>query len=454
MCRYFFTILSTFIFTAIYAQSITGNWKGELNVQGMKLPLVFHIRQEGLTLSSTMDSPAQGARDIKVDTTEWQNGQLSLIVNSIRLRYTGTLAGTDSIAGTFTQTNTSLPLGLTRSKDSTFEYNRPQTPRPKFNYKTEDITIKNQEQGNLLAGTLTTPYSKKDGPVIILITGSGAQDRDETLFGHKPFLVIADHFAKNDIATLRLDDRGVGGSEAGKSGATTADFVTDINSAVNYLSQRGFKNIGLAGHSEGGMIAPMVANKNKKVKFIISMAGPGVAIDTLIRKQLDETLKLAHISEAAANINKMVAYEAYSFNNTYTGNNLQADLENDLMKKFPLTGAMNKAVATQISVPWFSYFLKQDPSVAIQQLKIPVLVLNGSKDSQVDAKQNLDGWKASLEKAGNKNFEIEELPGLNHLFQEAETGAVSEYATIEQTISPTVLKLMTDWIKKTSKKIK
>ncbi|GAB3413795.1 alpha/beta hydrolase family protein [Niabella aquatica] len=454
MLRYLFIALSTVLFLTVYGQSITGHWAGELDIQGAKLPLVLHITQKGTAFTSTMDSPAQGVRGMKVDTTELVNDRLTLVVNNIQLRYVGTMVSGDSIAGIFTQMTTSLPLRLTRTKDSLPVYNRPQTPHPPFSYKIEEIVLRNQDEGNLLAGTLTTPSNKKNFPVVVMITGSGAQDRDGTLFGHKPFLVIADHLANNGIGSLRLDDRNVGGSEAGKDGPTTADFVTDINSAVHYLARRGFKHIGLLGHSEGGMIAPLVANNNKKVQFIISMAGPGVPVDTLMKKQLDVALKLGNVPEAAADINKAIVNEAYSFNNNYTGNHLKTDLEQHLAQKFPLVQDMSKAVAAQVGTSWFSYFAKQNPQIAIEKIKIPVLAINGSLDFQVDALLNLAGWKTSLERAGNKNFEVTELPGLNHLFQQAKTGAASEYATIEETISPTVLQLITGWILKISKQLK
>ena len=446
--RFFITAIMGFLLMHTQAQNVSGTWKGELSIQGMKLPLVFHISQQGGMISATMDSPAQGAKDINVDSAGWVDNRLDLVVSGIGLRYTGKMEGKDSIAGTFTQRNVSLPLGLARSTDSIPKLRRPQTPKPPFDYHIEEVTLKNEQQGNTLAGTLTTPSGTGKFPVVVMITGSGAQDRDETIFGHKPFWVMADYLARHGIASLRLDDRGVGGSSAGKAHPTTADFVTDIDAAVNYLAAKGFQSIGLLGHSEGGLIAPRVANKNKQVQFIISLAGPGVPIDTLMIRQLEASLKLAKIPEAAAAANIAIVTEAYRFNNSYTGNHFKADLEKHLMQQFPLTGELNKAVASQIGMPWFAYFARQNPQTDIQQLKIPVLALNGSLDFQVDAAQNLKGWKSSLEKGGNKQFEIMELPGLNHLFQEAQTGAASEYGTIEQTLSPQVLQIITNWILK------
>ncbi|MFT4092141.1 MAG: alpha/beta fold hydrolase [Niabella sp.] len=454
--KYFFLLLISLSGKYLNAQPITGTWQGTLEAQGFKLPVLFHIKQEGASLISTMDSPAQGAKGIKTDTTVFTNEELKITINIIKAGYMGKLTRTDSIAGTFTQFGNSLPLGLKKSKDSIYKINRPQTPVPPFNYNIEDVTIKNDLQGNTLAGTLTTPFNKKDFPLVIMITGSGSQDRDETIFGHKPFWVIADFFANHGIGVLRMDDRGVGGSEKGKDNTTSADFATDINSAVNFLAKRGYKNIGLAGHSEGGMIAPIAASQNKNIKFVVLMAAPGIPIDELMLIQNSLIGKTSGLSSEQVDQNIARTKDLYQFIKNYTGN----DLKDALRKKATLyfekdtqtTAAQQQAVIEQqvavVSSPWFVYFIKFIPDSYIQKLNIPVLAINGSKDVQVAAKENLEGIKKSLQKAGNKNFEVAELKGLNHLFQEAGTGAVSEYATIEQTIAPDVLVLMKNWILK------
>ncbi|MFT3902410.1 MAG: alpha/beta hydrolase [Niabella sp.] len=455
MYRYLFTALSTILFTIVHAQSITGDWTGNLEMQGMKLPLVLHFTQRGDSLVSTMDSPAQGAKGIPVDNTIFTNNQLSFELKNLRISYKGLMVG-DSISGTFTQGGFDIPLVLKRKDgEDTAIYNRPQTPKPPFNYTIEDVSFINPTEGNTLAGTLTTPSNKKQFPVVVMITGSGAQDRDETLFGHKPFWVIADHLTQNGIGVLRLDDRGVGGSSKGKGGATSADFATDIDAAVNFLLKKGFKNIGLIGHSEGGMIAPMVADRNKNVKFIISMAGPGIPIEELMLLQVEAVNKAVGSSEATTKGNIDLSKSVYSFIKAYKGADLKADLKThvlDCLKKNPGMVPHDKIeeiaenATAQPGSEWFAYFIKAEPQLNIQKLKIPVLALNGNKDIQVLSKQNLAGWKASLEKAGNKNFKIVEMDGLNHLFQEAKTGAPAEYGQIEQTISPQVLDLMTKWI--------
>ncbi|MCF3109716.1 alpha/beta hydrolase [Niabella sp. CC-SYL272] len=448
--KYLFFFLTGLCPAWLFAQSVTGNWQGNLNLpNGILLPLVFHIEQSADSLRSTMDSPAQGAKGIPVGHTHFTNDTLQFEAHSLNIQYTGKLQN-DSITGTFTQSGHAFPLVLKKSKDGNKPfYNRPQEPKPPFAYYSEDLYFKNEEQGNQLAGTLTTPEHKKDCPVVVLITGSGAQDRNEELFGHKPFLVIADYFARHGIGTLRLDDRGIGGSEKGKDGATSADFATDISSAVNYLAARGFRQIGLVGHSEGGMIAPITATKNKKVQFIISMAGPGIPIDSLMLSQLKASFKgLKNVSETDLNTSIRLAQKAYAVAKLYTGIHLKADLTDTLLQHFPQAPDMARAMAQTVSMPWFTYFIKFNPQDYIRQLKIPVLAINGSLDVQVDASENLAGWKTGLEKAGNRRTAIKELEGLNHLFQQAVTGTVAEYAQIEQTMAPEVLELMTGWILK------
>jgi pimeloyl-ACP methyl ester carboxylesterase len=455
MKKIFIFLAGLFSFSVVaFGQNIEGAWSGNLNVQGMKIPLVLHIVQNGDSLSSTMDSPAQGAKGIAIDKTGFTNHQLNFEIKALSVSYEGRLEG-DSIAGIFTQGGANLSLVFKKSPDKKEVLHRPQTPTPPFDYAIEDVSFTNASEGNILAGTLTTPHHKTQFPVAIMITGSGAQDRDETIFGHKPFWVIADHLAKNGIGVLRLDDRGVGGSSAGKANATSADFATDIDAAVNFLVKKGFKNIGLIGHSEGGFIAPMVANKNKNVKFIVSMAGPGIPNDEVMVLQLEAMNKVLGIPDSVMKWNLDFSKSLYGFVKSYTGNNLQSDLKAYVLNYLKtdsgqITSDKTEAFATstvgQVGSEWFQYFLKHDPRPDIEKLKIPVLALNGTKDMQVIAKENLAGWKTALEKAKNKNFKIVSLTGLNHLFQEAKTGAPMEYGEIEQTISPQALDVITSWI--------
>ena len=295
------TILTLLLLSVqlLFAQEITGSWKGDLEVQGMKIPLVLHIKREGEKLISTLDSPKQGALNIPVSKTNYNTDQLVIELPAMGISYSGKVTN-QSISGTFKQGGMELPLVLSKIKGdaAASQLNRPQTPKAPFTYKNEEVTFINPSDKNTLAGTLSEPnnFNKKQ-PILILITGSGKQNRDEELFGHKAFAVIADDFAKKGIATLRLDDRGIGGSSKGSPEDTSFNFSTDINEAVIFLREKGFENIGLIGHSEGGMIAPIVASKNKDVKFLVLMAGPGQPINELLVQQNYLGGKLAGMNE-------------------------------------------------------------------------------------------------------------------------------------------------------------
>lgn len=420
----------------LFAQEITGSWQGELDVPGMKLPLIFHIKKEGEKLISTLDSPKQGATNIPVNTTSYSADQLTLELPALGISYSGKVTN-ESINGTFKQGGMELPLILSK-------LNRPQTPKAPFTYKTEEVTFINSTDKNTLAGTLSEPnnFNKKQ-PILIMITGSGKQNRDEEIFGHKPFAVIADDFAKKGIATLRLDDRGVGGSSKGTPDETSFNYATDINAAVLFLKAKGFENIGLIGHSEGGMIAPIVASTNKDVKFLVLMAGPGQPINELLVQQNYLAGKLAGMSEEALQKSGQINRMIYDFIKNYKGSTFDSDFDkfiNSSSDKLP------DDVKKQVSNAWFRYFIAFNPYEYVSKVKIPVLAINGSLDFQVPAKENLEAIKKSLTKAKNKNFETYEFQGMNHLFQECTTGAMSEYMEIEQTISHKVLDKMSSWI--------
>ena len=452
-------LLTCFLcFSSSFSQEITGSWTGELDIPGNKLPLVFNIKQNGSELITTMDSPMQGAKDIPVTSTTFEKNELEIKANDMGVTYKGTLKN-DKIEGSFMQGQMSLPLILTKMKTGESVLKRPQTPKPPFDYTIEDVTFENPIDNTILAGTLTTPSNKKQFPIVVLISGSGQQNRDSELFGHQSFWVIADDFAKKGIGVLRFDDRGVGGSNGASINMTTQTFATDTNAAVEFLAKRGFQNIGLIGHSEGGIIAPMVASQNKKVKFVVSMAGPGIAIDELMLLQTNALGKLSGVNEDQLKSTEDLNRKLYATVKNYNGNDLQNEVKKILateMKKLPKDQQpseqeMESFIEEQsksITMPWYAFFLKINPDAYWSKLKIPVLALNGTLDMQVISKENLNGIKSSLEKAKNKQFEIVELPNLNHLFQEAKMGSVEEYGKLEQTIAPVVLEKMSAWILK------
>ena len=454
----FITFLATLI---TYGQDITGQWNGVLKVQGMQLRLVFNISKTDTGYSSTMDSPDQGAKGIPVSTTTFENPKINLEVAAARIAYEGELKDNE-IVGIFKQAGQEFPMNLSRKAIEKEVVKRPQEPKEPYPYYTEEVTFQNPKANVSLAGTLTLP--KKEGvfPVVVLISGSGPQDRNEELLGHKPFLVISDYFTKNGIAVLRYDDRGVGQSKGDFESATSEDFATDVESAIAYLKTRkeiNKKKIGLAGHSEGGTIAPMVAAKSKDVNFIVLLAGTGIQGDKLLLLQQEAIAKASGVSEDKIKESAEINTKVVDIINQSTDNQkLKTDLTNLIseslkdLKAEDIPNGMSKddfiaAQVNEISSPWMQFFIKYNPAPTLEKVKCPVLAVNGSKDLQVPAKENLSAIENALKKGGNTHVTIREYPNLNHLFQECKTGAPTEYAQIEQTFSPLALDLITKWIK-------
>lgn len=339
--------------------------------------------------------------------------------------------------------------------------NRPQEPKEPFNYTSEDITFINYAAANIqLAGTLTLPKNIKNPPVAILISGSGAQNRNEELMGHKPFLVLADYLTKNGIAVLRYDDRGVGESKGDFQKATTFDFATDVEAAIDYLKSRkdvDITKIGLIGHSEGGLIAPMVAYKNKDVAFIVLLAGPGVNGADILITQTRKAGELAGTPAGFLDENEKLANIIYDIIRTNTDNEVIktkiTNALNDYKTNNPMsvlapyiTPAMIEQQLGILKSEWLRNFIRIEPKDYLEKTMCPVLALNGSKDFQVIPEVNLEAIKNALEKAENKDVTIKELNGLNHLFQTAETGSLQEYNIIEETFSPMALEIIKNWI--------
>lgn len=454
--------IATFLSLSIYSQNITGQWNGLLKVQGVQLRLVFHVTQTETGYSAIMDSPDQGANGIPVQTTSFENSIVKFELPNLMIAYEGTFEG-NAIKGNFKQGGMSFPLDLAREEQEKEVLIRPQEPKEPFPYYSEEVKFKNTKDGIVLAGTLTLPEKEGKFPAVILISGSGPQNRNEELLGHKPFLVLADHLTKNGIAVLRFDDRGTAESEGDFKTATSFDFAQDVEAALLYLRTRkeiNKKKIGLIGHSEGGIIAPMLAAKSKQVDFIVLMAGTGISGDKLLLAQQELIGRASGLSEEA--LAKIKASNKGAFDIISASDNLEtikAELKAYLKQSLKESGASALPNGTtedefisrqidQLTSPWMLNFLKYDPAPILVKVKCPVLALNGSKDLQVPADLNLTAIEQALKKGKNKRFEIKELPNLNHLFQECETGAPSEYAKIEQTISPSALSAISDWIVK------
>ena len=431
---------------------IDGTWMGSLDTGAVKLRVVFHILNAEDGLTATMDSPDQGMKDLSASSVTRNGASLKIEAKGIGGVFEGTIAADQSsIDGNWSQGGSSLPLLLKRVKDQAeLELKRPQVPKKPYPYREEEVTYANRTQNVTLAATFTIPQGKGPFPAVLLITGSGPQDRDESLLGHKPFLILSDYLTRHGIAVLRADDRGTGKSTGVFSGATTADFSTDTEAGVAYLKTRSEVDphkIGLIGHSEGGVIAPMVAARNKDVAFIVMMAGTGVTGDQILPAQAEAIAVASGTNPDEAAKNAAKEKEMLTLVETEKD---QSVLEKELKEKMAgdVPDAQIGMQILQITSPWFRYFLTYDPASALRKVTCPVLAINGSLDKQVLPDQNLPAIRNALDEAGNKRVEIDELPGLNHLFQTAKTGAPTEYAEIEETMSPVALEKITSWILK------
>ena len=466
-------LLLAFLFfnTIVFAQKPIESWSGTLNAGGQKIELRLHLIQAAdKTYTSNWDVPAQKAKGIPSSKTELKNNQLSIEIKMIGGSYIGSFnAGGDTIQGTWGQSGMNFPLNLTPLKIGQVEtvVVKLQTPKTPFPYAVKDFLYEGVNTKLTYGATLTYPNDNAKHPLIILITGSGRQDRDETIFDHKPFAVIADFLTKQGFAVLRVDDRGAGKSSGDFSQSTTADFGLDVEEHINYaktLSMVDANKIGLLGHSEGGLIAPMVAARNKSVAFVILMAGPGVSIAELMASQNEMVLKSAGISQAAidaylplykqimqaciiakdkqtaiTNTNELTKVWFDKTDKAYvkTTTNIGSELDID---KFAT------AMAETLSTNWWKYFAAYNPQPVLQKLKCPVLAINGSADIQVPASDNLKGIEAALKKAGNKQFVIKQFEGLNHLFQKCSKCTVPEYGELDITIEPEVLDYIGAWL--------
>lgn len=442
-------------------------WEGTLKIGGVELRLVFHLfKQKDGTYLGTMDSPDQGAKGISLDEVSIKDDAVRLEVKSAGVVFEGKRdkAGKE-IAGDFKQAGQTIPLTLNKVAKAK-EPRRPQTPKKPSPYEEEEVRYENKVGGIKLAGALTVPRSKGPFPAVILITGSGAQDRDETILGHKPFLVLADYLTRRGIAVLRVDDRGVGGSTGSTSQATSADFADDVLAGVEFLKGRKEINasqIGLIGHSEGGIIAPLAASRSKDVAFIVLLAGTGLPGDEILFLQAAAMLKLAgadaqQLAGQKALQERIFAVVRQEKDNTVAEKKVRAALvehasksgkeqTKEAVESLAALPALDGQVQMVLS-PWFRHFLDHDPRPTLRKVSCPVLALIGEKDLQVPAEVNLKAIAAALKEGDNKDATTQELPNLNHLFQTCKTGSVTEYASIEETMAPAALETIAEWITK------
>jgi pimeloyl-ACP methyl ester carboxylesterase len=446
-------------------QPLEGAWQGALEIAptGIKLRIVFKVTvgdDGGLT--AVMDSPDQGAYGIPVDRVSFEDRAVRFEVDVAAGSYEGTMSEDGAtIEGEWRQSGMALPLTL-EHLDEVPVLNRPQEPKEPFPYRSEDVEYRNDAAGNTLAGTLTLPEGEGPFTAAILISGSGAQDRDESILGHKPFLVLSDHLTRNGIAVLRVDDRGVGGSTGDVVQATSEDFAGDVLAGVEYLKGRPEINparIGLIGHSEGGIIAPMVAARSHDIAYIVLLAAPGLVGEELLYLQGRLIAAAAGVDPEIVEQNREIQSKIFSI--------LKEDIDDTAMAE-KLTAVFREAYealpedqreaagvdpeeyfkmrVANVLNPWFRFFLTYDPVPTLEEVRCPVLAVTGEKDLQAPPDPNLTIIGDALNAGGNERVTLLELPGLNHLFQTAETGAPSEYGQIEETMSPALLDAVSGWI--------
>ena len=447
--------------------NINGTWEGSLAVGGAALRLLFNFSTDANgRLAGTMDSPDQGAYGIALDSVALSGNALRCEVKRIAAVYEATLdPAKRTIEGQWQQGGRSFALTLRPS--APVKLKRPQEPKPPYPYAEEEVSYRNSAAGVQLVGTFTKAKQAGLLPAVLLISGSGPQDRNEELMGHKPFLVLADDLTRRGIAVLRVDDRGVGGSTGNRDAATSEDFAEDVLAGVEYLKARADvdgRHIGLIGHSEGAMVAAMAAAKSKDVAFIAMLAGPGVKGADLLLMQARLVGEVAGVPAGLRAFNQETQQRMFAIVQEEKSRQaareklaaLWEQRKKDAEASTTLTAQEKQFIAagdatmrTQLDImttPWMRHFLGYDPAATLKRVRVPVLAINGLIDLQVPARQNLPAIEAALKAGGNSNVKIVELRDLNHLFQKATTGSPAEYATIEETINPQALAVIGEWV--------
>ncbi len=466
--RFLATTLLAFVTGAagVFAQSAApdtflGFWMGDLKAGAVTLRIGFTVNASDGALSATMDSPDQGVKGVPVSRVDIQADSIVLEVKSAAGSYAGKISADGrSIDGIWSQGGAKFPV-LLKKLDAAPVLDRPQEPKPPFPYSSIDVTFTDKKANVDLAGTLTIPQGAGPFPAVVLVTGSGPQNRNEELMGHKPFLVIADYLSRNGIAVLRYDKRGIGASKGDFASATTFDFADDAEAAFTFLAARkevDAKRVGIAGHSEGGVIAPIVAARNPAVTFIVLLAGPGLPGHKLLEAQgsalarasgMDENTvaqsaqlnqKLYAIALKTGNADALIAEAKKTYLDALDADTSLSQAQKDDAK------ANAAGTVAPLFTPWYRAFLALDPAVYLSKVRVPVLALNGSRDLQVPADPDLSAIETALKAAGNTSDTLVKLEGLNHLFQHAATGLPDEYGKITETFAPEALAAMRDWI--------
>ncbi|WP_194976668.1 alpha/beta hydrolase family protein [Aquiflexum lacus] len=451
-------ILSFLIFinfsTGTIAQELQGSWKGTLEVMGQKLPLIFHFDLDGEEWKGTMDSPNQGAKGIPLSKVLYNGLMLNFELAVGGISYEGLFVD-ENIKGTFKQSGMSFPLDLTKDineNNQNKQVNRPQHPKPPFEYLEIPIAFKNEKGGIQLNGLITKPHGEGPFPAVVLVTGSGPQDRNSEIFGHQPFLVIADYLTNQGIVVLRYDERGVGESEGQFSSATSLDFKDDALFALEYLRSQSFvdnQKVGVIGHSEGGLIAWLIGAERSKVDFLVALAPPVVPIPDLMLKQTEDISRSSGSPQELVSQQVSINRKFYNLITTSKSSDEALsgipDLVDEIMSGYGLEKEILEQQANSLSStfeksinPWFYNFIKTNPEEYISKINVPTFAGFGGKDLQVNASQN-GNRLVELFQLRSDLLELKVYPELNHLFQKANTGAVSEYEKIEETFNLEVL---------------
>lgn len=435
---------------------VEGVWQAALEANGLRLRFQLHVTHDDQKqLVAALDTPDMGLSGLPAVKVSQKINIFHFEIPVVQGVYEGTLNAAKSvITGTWTQGGITRNLNFQRS-DQLLELVRPQNPKKPYPYREEEVTFANPKAQVSLAGTLTLPSGAGPFPAAILIAGSGPQDRDENVAGHRPFLVLADHLTRKGIAVLRYDKRGIAKSTGNYDQATTEDFAGDASAALAYMKGRreiDGKKIGLIGHSEGGLIAPMLASRSSDVAWVVLLAAPALKGEDIMLLQSELILKAAGFDEGridkARDFNKQSYVLARQEKDPEVLEAKLTDLVDSTGMSTTLPPTMLKPQARMMTSPWFRFFLDYDPVPALKKTQCPVLALNGDKDLQMAPKENLAEIQKALEEGGNKDFQTKELPGLNHLFQHAPTGSPTEYGGIEETFASEALTSISDWILK------
>ena len=444
-------------------EKIKGAWSGPLKVGSAELTLVINISTgDKDSLVVTLDSPDQGVNGIATSKVTVTPDSLIIKSKALKASYQGAFEDNYStLKGKWKQSGMTFPLDLNHSFEK-YSLKRPQEPKPPYPYLEKEVIVKNEKANVELSGTLTLPENGGPFPAVILITGSGPQNRNEELMGHKPFLVLSDYLTRKGIAVLRCDDRGFGKSTGSFSSATTLDFATDVSAEIDFLKKQkeiDSTKIGLAGHSEGGLIGPIVASERKDVAFLVLLAGPGLTGEHILQTQASILNKRSGFTEKELADDNLLRTKIYTIIRKNSDNDkaavkIKAILQSS-KKKNPKGKGLSQLDDQQMDLfikqctsPWFRTFLVLDPVNYLSKVHCPLLAMNGSMDVQVAPKENLEAIEKALIFGGNSSYSIEEIPDLNHLFQHAKTGNVDEYGKIEETMSPDVLEKIAVWINK------